>query len=92
MDITPPEIEVGKMPSTVKVGGTITLPEAKITDNATLTEKILSYVYVYYGNNIRTLVKNGSFTFKKAGEYTIRYVAYDEFENYTIAEFTVICK
>ena len=92
MDITPPEIEVGKMPSTVKVGGTITLPEAKITDNATLTEKILSYVYVYYGNNIRTLVTNGSFTFKKAGEYTIRYVAYDEFENYTIAEFTVICK
>lgn len=92
MDITPPEIEVGKMPSSVKAGETLTLPEAKITDNATATEKILSYVYVYYGNNIRTLVTNGSFTFKEAGEYTIRYVAYDEFENYTIAEFTVICK
>ncbi len=92
MDITPPEIEVGKMPSTVKAGGTLTLPEAKITDNATPTEKILSYVYVYYGNNIRTLVTSGSFTFKEAGEYIIRYVAYDAFENYTIAEFTVICK
>ena len=80
------------MPSTVKAGGTLTLPEAKITDNATPTEKILSYVYVYYGNNIRTLVTSGSFTFKEAGEYIIRYVAYDAFENYTIAEFTVICK
>ena len=92
MDITPPEIEVGKMPSSVRVGETLTLPEATITDNAAAKEKILSYVYVCYGNNIRTLVTTGSYTFKEAGEYIIRYVAYDEFENYAIAEFTVICK
>ncbi len=91
-DIIPPEISVGQMPSVVSVGQTVTIPVATVTDNSTAENKILAYVYVYYGNNIRTLVTGDSYTFKEAGVYKIRYVAYDAFENYSIAEFTVVCK
>ena len=91
-DIVAPEIKVGKLPASVKVGTTLTLPEAEYSDNDTVNEKLLSYVYVLYGNNIKELVKNGSYTFKSAGKYTIRYVVYDEYQNYTVAEFTVTAR
>ena len=91
-DIVAPEIKVGKLPASVKVGTTLTLPEAEYSDNDTVNEKLLSYVYVLYGNNIKELVKNGSYTFKTAGKYTIRYVVYDEYQNYTVAEFTVTAR
>ena len=91
-DIVPPEIKVGKLPESVEVGTTLTLPEAEYSDNYTSTDKLLSYVYVLYGNNRKELIKDGSYTFKTAGEYTIRYAVYDEYQNYTVAEFTVIAR
>ena len=91
-DIVAPEIKAGKLPASVKVGTTLTLPEAEYSDNNTKTDKLLSYVYVLYGNNRKELVKDGSYTFKTAGKYTIRYVVYDEYQNYTVAEFTVIAR
>ena len=91
-DIVAPEIKAGKLPASVKVGTTLTLPEAEYSDNDTVNEKLLSYVYVLYGNNIKELVKNCSYTFKTAGKYTIRYVVYDEYQNYTVAEFTVTAR
>lgn len=91
-DIVPPEIKIGKLPSGVEVGTTLTLPEAEYSDNYTSKNKLLSYVYVLYGNNLKELIKDGSYTFKTAGKYTIRYVVYDEYQNYTVAEFTVIAR
>lgn len=91
-DIVPPEIKVGKIPASVTVGTTLTLPEAEYSDNHTSKEELLSYVYVLYGNNLKELIKGGSYTFKTAGKYTIRYVVYDEYQNYTVAEFTVIAR
>ena len=91
-DIVAPEIKVGKLPASVEAGTTLTLPEAEYSDNNTATDKLVSYVYVLYGNNLKELVKGGSYTFKTAGKYTVRYVVYDEYQNYTVAEFTVIAR
>ena len=79
------------MAQTVKVGDEITLPKATITDNDTPQDKILSYVYVVKGNNRKQIVGD-TYKFTTAGEYKIRYVAYDANQNYTVVEFTVVCK
>ena len=69
----------------------ITLPVAEISDNETAADKITSYVYVIKGNNRKTLI-GGTYKFTDAGEYRIRYVAYDAHQNYTVVEFTVTCR
>lgn len=91
LDAESPVIKVSGIKATVTVGEEITLPRAEITDNATASEDIISYVYVLYGNNRKELAGE-TYTFKEEGEYKIRYVAYDANQNYTVTEFTVICK
>lgn len=90
-DLVSPTIEVGGIAKTVKAGDEITLPKATITDNDTAAENIISYVYVLKGNNRKEIVGE-TYKFTTAGEYKIRYVAYDVNQNYTVVEFTVICK
>lgn len=90
-DLESPVIKVSGIKKTVKVGEEITLPKAEITDNDTSADKILSYVYVLKGN-FRKELAGETYTFTEAGEYKIRYVAYDANQNYTVVEFTVICK
>ena len=92
LDIIPPEITVGKIKTEVSVGETLTLPAAEISDNASAADKITSYIYALYGNNVKELITDRTFTFEKKGVYIIRYVAYDAFENYTTVEFTVTCR
>lgn len=91
VDLESPVIKVSGVKATVKVGDEITLPKAEITDNDTAADKILGYVYVLSGNNRKELVGE-TYKFETAGEYKIRYVAYDANQNYTVVEFTVICK
>lgn len=90
-DQVPPVINVSGIKATASVGEEIALPEAEISDNDTATDKITSYVYVVKGNYEKKLV-SGSYKFEEAGEYVIRYVAYDKNQNYTVVEFTVVCK
>ena len=90
-DLESPVIKVSGIKATVKVGQEITLPKAKITDNDTSAEEITSYVYVVKGNNQKKLLGD-TCKFTEAGEYKIRYSAYDKNQNYTVVEFTVICK
>ena len=90
-DLESPVIKVSGIKATVKVGQEITLPKAKITDNDTSAEEITSYVYVVKGNNQKKLLGD-TYKFTEAGEYKIRYSAYDKNQNYTVVEFTVICK
>ena len=91
VDIVSPTINVSKIKSTVKVGDSITLPTAEISDNDTASEEIISYCYVYYGNYQKKLLDD-TYKFETAGEYKIRYVAFDNSQNYTVVEFTVVCK
>ena len=90
-DQVSPVIKVSGIKSKVSVGEEISLPEAEISDNNTATDRITTYIYVLKGNNEKKLVR-GSYKFEKAGKYIIRYVAYDNNQNYTVVEFTVICK
>ncbi len=90
-DQVSPVIKVSGIKARVSVGEEIVLPEAEISDNNTATERITSYIYVLKGNNEKKLV-SGSYRFDEAGKYIIRYVAYDNNQNYTVVEFTVICK
>ena len=90
-DTKAPEIKVTGIKANVKVGEEIVLPTAEITDNATPAEEITSYIYVLKGNNRKQLIE-GSYKFTEAGEYKIRYVAFDSYQNYTVVEFTVYCK
>ena len=43
------------------------------------------------GNYQKKLVSE-AYKFEEAGKYIIRYTAYDKNQNYTVVEFTVICK
>ena len=90
-DTEAPQIRVSGIKAAVKTGEEITLPTAEITDNATPAEEIASYIYVIKGNNRKQLAGK-TYKFTEAGEYIIRYVAYDSYQNYTVAEFTITCK
>ena len=90
-DQVSPVVKVSGIKAKVSVGEEIVLPEAEISDNNTATAKITSYIYVLKGNNEKKLI-SGSYKFEEAGKYIIRYVAYDNNQNYTVVEFTVICK
>ena len=90
-DQVSPVINVSGVKTTVKVGEEISLPKAEITDNDTPADKITAYIYVIKGNYQKKLISE-TYKFEEAGEYVIRYVAYDKNQNYTVVEFTVICK
>lgn len=90
-DQVSPVIKVSGIKARVSVGEEIALPVAEISDNDTAVGRIVSYVYVIKGNNEKKLV-DGSYKFEEAGKYIIRYTAYDKNQNYTVVEFTVICK
>ena len=90
-DLVAPVINVSGVKANVKAGEEITLPKATITDNDTPEEKIVRYVYVIKGNNRKQIVGD-TYKFTSAGEYKIRYVAYDANQNYTVVEFAVNCR
>lgn len=90
-DLVSPVIEVSGVKANVRIGEEITLPKAAITDNDTPEGKIVSYVYVVKGNNRKQIVGD-TYMFTSAGEYKIRYVAYDANQNYTVVEFAVNCR
>jgi len=90
-DMISPVINVSDIKANVKVGEELVLPKAKITDNDTDAADIVSYVYVVKGNYNKKLIGE-TYRFTEAGEYKIRYTAYDKNQNYTVVEFTVYCK
>lgn len=89
LDRIPPEIADVQINGTVKVGETLIIPAVSATDNA--TKECLTYVYVLHGNFLKELVY-GDYTFESAGEYILRYVAYDDVQNYSVMDFKIICK
>lgn len=90
-DMVSPVIKVADIKGVVSVGEELTLPVAEITDNDTPSEDILTYVYVIKGNN-RKEFAGETYKFTEAGEYIVRYVAYDANQNFAVVEFKIICK
>ena len=102
-DYNPPVIKVaGDMPTQVKVGGTVSFPTitaedaesgSKVTLQLLLIRESLhvTQVAVDKDNKNACEIKDATFTFTKAGTYTIRVVATDESFNYVAKEYKIVC-
>ncbi len=83
-DTVAPELFLqGTVASSYKVGTTVTFPAAKVIDN--FTGNCHCYVIVIFENGDRTALKDGKYTFAKAGSYSVQYYAWD-------AEYNVVQK
>ncbi len=90
-DDTPPVITVEDVPTTVKVGKTVTLPTGTATDNVS-GERIVYACIKNAAGRIYHVGEDGKFTFDKAGEYQLTYYAIDENGNMQTAVFVIRAK
>ena len=94
-DFVNPVLQVGKVPTRVGVGKTVTLPKATATDDSSALEKITVYAYITNPSGVRKLISGKDeykYTFTKAGTYVLRYVAMDDSGNEAVKEFTIVAK
>ena len=90
-DYTAPVITVNTSKINIPVGLTFKIPEATVTDNITPVEQVKLYVFVIDENNHYTMVDD-EYTIKKAGKYTLVYVAIDSSGNMSRQTVTIIVK
>ena len=88
-DTKKPEISVSGVPTSAKVGETITLPKA--TANETLIGETV-YINVRTPDGVIKKVYNNKFVVDKAGVYTVCYYAIDEMYNITELYFEIVVK
>lgn len=84
VDEQAPEIAVEEITKSYKIGDTIAVPKATVTDN--VDKDLTLTVYVYSASLTMWQLDEGekSFKVKQAGEYRIVYVAVDSAGNYGI--------
>ncbi|MBE7084012.1 MAG: hypothetical protein E7373_05390 [Clostridiales bacterium] len=92
VDRIAPTITVDNIDAELTVGEKITLPKPVVSDN--LEEELSVFVYVIGDNFMATMInlKDYTYTFNKAGNYTIRYVVSDKAMNTVWVEFSVTCR
>lgn len=78
-----------KIADSASVGDTWTLPTATVTDGAGDTNY---YILILTPNGILYRLENNEVTFDYAGEWVIRYFAYDAYYNCTYADYQVLVK
>ncbi len=86
-----PEISVGSIASTCKVGDVIVIPSVTVTDNETPAEEIGVYVEILTPIGRVEILPEGSNSFKAdwAGTYTVYITARDAAGNIAIVEMTI---
>ena len=91
-DTVPPEISIsGKVSETCKVGDTLTLPSASVSDN--MSFEMMLYVFVIEPNGRYVDVTEGlTYTVSSAGKYRVVYYSVDEDYNMASVEFLVVAK
>ena len=90
IDDEAPVFEINGAPAKrAKKGGTITLPEYKVTDNVTAEENIVVYIIVRNPNGRTIFVTDGSFKVDYSGEYEISYYFADEAGNTSSVTFKI---
>lgn len=96
LDDVSPEITVtGETDIKIKAGQTVVPPTYKVTDNVSDAENIIvtAIVYDYRGMLVSASridkKSDGSYTFNKAGKYTVYLYCRDEVGNSTFATYTV---
>ena len=91
IDMQAPVINVqGNVPATVKVGDTISLPTATVSDN--VQNDVEYCIAVQAPNGFTYLLNSNSYVFKDAGVYYVKYIAEDESCNIAVVEFVVTVK
>ena len=102
-DYNPPVISVsGSLPTSVKVGDKITIPTITATDaenGSKITLQIcvirdtmhMTQIAVDDDNRNDCSITGATYTFTKAGTYTIRIIATDDSANYARQEYTIVC-
>ncbi len=96
VDRQSPEISIVDFTKTVKVGETLTLPLATVTDN--VTNKVVNWIYVTDENYNKIIVYDGKkvvnreYTFEKEGTYIVKYGAIDDAGNMTVVAYAINCR
>ena len=91
-DKTAPILSVsGAVPKSVKVGETFAVPNCTVSDNVDAAENIMTYCIVHeLGTHIMTTCTAGQkYTFERAGEYILRFMAADSSGNVGFVEYMV---
>lgn len=87
-DRTPPEIIVsGNMPNTVKLGKSISIPVASITDNLDTAPQLYCYVYSDDDMHYVAVEMGGEYKPDKAGDYRLIYYGFDA--TYNVAHYEI---
>ena len=88
-DKTAPSLEVkGKVPDSAKIGKTISLPKAEVSDNHDTDLKATVWITAPNGT-VEVAEAGGSFCPKQKGIYHIRYYVQDAGYNYSMKEYTL---
>lgn len=86
LDQTKPVIKVEEIPTTIKVGDTITLPKVTVMDNVSAKDKVNTWIDVKYPDGHMKIEKK-EFKATQEGVYFITYFALDEAGN--LGELTI---
>lgn len=91
-DELPPTITVEGIANTGKVGQTIIVPTAMVTDNITATKDLVirTYLITETGNIYQMDANAMAFTPQRAGVYTIRYYCADAVGNISVLSFDIV--
>lgn len=90
LDRVAPEITLGSAVKNAKVGETIEVAKCTLTDN--ITKDVSVYICVEKPDRSCDTVVDGKFVANVAGEYTVRYMAWDDAGNYVFKSYTITVK
>ena len=85
-------ISVSGVPDSAKVGSSVRLPEATVSDENTPGEDLTVYIFCISESGSMEQLSENLFRPTKAGIYTIRYVVFDSNYNYDFADFRITVK
>ncbi len=90
-DTEAPTIKVNvKDRTSVKVGNTVKIPKATVTDN--FSENLTVYIYVQTPEGKYITAKGNQFKAEQKGEYVVTFMAMDDYGNMTLKTYTVVSK
>lgn len=89
-DVEAPSVTLAKHKESAKVGDSVQVAEATVEDN--ITEECTVAVYVYDPEGVVAALTDGKFEAAMAGNYTVRYMAFDESGNYAFASYEIAVK
>ncbi len=88
VDAESPTITLGESQKTAKIGETVKIAEAVVTDN--ISENLEATVYLELPSGILVKMSQNSFKAVEAGKYKVMFSVYDESGNYATASYSIM--